>query len=175
MLNNQQIKLVQIAAKAAGIRPKGFDGRYRMLLGQYKRPDGSVVTSCKHLNNFQLEDFLAICESHGWSYPGKDKNFYRKRVANKYKNASFAQQSAIKHLAGDLGWNDYQLAGFIKRMTEKNGWFIQDVASLMPAQAYKIIEALKSILTRKTGKDYSDLKDIQKDMEVSNGKTRQVG
>ena len=71
MLNNSQIKLVQVAVRAAGLRGKGFDGRYRLLLGQYHQPNGQPVTSCKQLNNWQIDDLLAICESHGWRCPGK--------------------------------------------------------------------------------------------------------
>jgi len=163
MLNNQQIKLVQTAVRTAGLRSKRFGGRYRLLLGQYKQPNGQPVKSCKQLNNYQLDDLLAICEAHGWRMPGKDENFYRSKIGARYSTASFAQQSAIQHLAGDLGWGDVQLAGFLKRMTSG---FATNVNALTPAQAYQIIEGLKAILTTETGKNYSNLKQVEKDFEV---------
>ena len=173
MLNNQQIKLIQTAIRAAGLRTKHFDGQYRLLLRQYLQPNGKPVTSCKQLNNSQLEDLLAICEAHGWRMPGKPENFYRFKRATESDIASFAQQSAIKKLGGDLGWNDAQLGGMLKRMT---GGFATAVTALSPGQAYKIIEALKAILTRDTGKSYSTLKEVQEDMEVvTDGQKSQVG
>ncbi len=175
-LSAAQIRLVQKAAREAGIRGKNFDGRYRMLLAQYKQSNGRPVTSCKQLNNSQLEDMLAICEANGWRMPGKPKDFYRLKVHKKGDYASFAQQSAIRYLKGDLGWSDEHLAGFLQRMTEQEGWYTRNVASLTPGQGYKIIEALKKILGRERGKHYSNLKQIQKDMEVAtDGKTSQTG
>jgi len=167
MLNNNQIKLIQTAVRKAGLRTANFDGRYRLLLGQYKQPDDRKVTTCRQLNNWQMEDLLAICESYGWRMPGKPKDYYRQRVAKQGELASFAQQSAIRHLAEDLGWSVEHLEGFIKRMTEKDGWFIKDVASLTPQFAHKTIEALKAILGRETGKEYSNLQEIKEDMEVA--------
>jgi len=172
MLNKQQIKLLQTAVRAAGLRGKNTDGRYRLLLGQYKRPNGRPATSCKHLNNSQLEDMLALCEAHGWQMPGKPADFFRSKIAVHYDVATFAQQSAIKNLAGDLGWNDNQLGGMLKRAT--NGE-VTNVCSLTPKQAYKTIEALKAILGRTRGKHYSNLKQIQEDMEVKDGQTCQIG
>ena len=164
MLNNSQIKLVQTAVRAAGIRGKGFDGRYRLLLGKYTQPNGRAVTSCKQLNQYSMEDFLAICESHGWQMPGKAATFYRDKVAaagfGEY--ASDAQQAAIKNMAGDLGWNERQLGGLIKRITggEKNL-----TPELSPKQAWVIIEALKKMLSRKDGKDYKDVNDVKNHYE----------
>lgn len=173
MLNNPQIKLVQTAVRTAGLRTVQFDGQYRLLLRQYLQPNSKPVTSCKQLNNSQLEDLLAICEAHGWRMPGKPVDFYRSKVATQYDIASFAQQSAIKKLAGDLGWNDYQLGGMLKRMT---GGVVRSVTALSPRQAYKTIEALKAILTRDTGKHYSNLREVQEDMEVAtDGQKSQVG
>ena len=172
MLNNQQIKLIQTAVRAAGLRTRHFDGQYRLLLRQYLQSNGKPVTSCKQLNNSQLEDLLAICEAHGWRMPGKPENFYRFKIATESDIASFAQQSAIKKLGGDLGWNDAQLGGMLKRMT---GGFATTVTALSPGQAYQIIECLKAILTRDTGKHYSNLKEIQEDMEVvTDGQKSQV-
>ena len=172
-LNVGQIRLVQAAVRAAGLRTRHFDGQYRMLLRQYKQPNGQPVDSCKQLNNSQLEDLLAICEAHGWCYPGKEENFYRAKIAKRYEIASFAQQSAIKKLAGDLGWADYQLAGFIKKMT---GDKVNSVAALTPAQAYRTIEGLKAILCREAGKRYSNLKQIEADYTevATDGKANQI-
>jgi len=167
MLNKGQIKLVQTAVRTAGFRGKGFDGRYRLLLGQYKQPTGKPVTSCKQLNNSQLEDLLAICEAHGWRMPNKPEDYFRQKVKSSEEYASYAQREAIKHLAGDLGWNERQLAGFIERMT--NGQ-TRNLVALKPHQAYKIIEALKAMFSRESGRQYSTLNEIQQDMEAKDGK-----
>jgi len=42
-----------------------------------------------------------------------------------------------------------------------------NIVKLTPAQAHNIIEALKNMLTQKTGKQYRNLKDVQADMEVA--------
>jgi len=150
MLNNDQIKVVQIAVRAAGLRHKDSDGQYRLLLSQYKQPNGSHVTSCKQLNNSQMEDLLAICESMGWRYPGKAENYFRQKIAHDTGLASYAQQSAIKKLAGDLGWNFKQLSGFVFKITKHR---VDSTVTLSPGEAYAIIEALKSMFLRNIGMD----------------------
>jgi len=174
MLNNDQVKLVQVAVRAAGLRTSRFEGRYRLLLGQYIQPSGQPVESCKQLNNMQLEDLLAICESYGWRMPGRPENHYRLKRAVADVTASFAQQKAIEYLGGDLGWKESQLAGMLKRMT---GGFAANVVSLNPAQAYDVIEALKAMLSRETGKPYENLREVEGDMEVRNGQgqTSKIG
>ncbi len=172
MLNNQQIKLVQTAVRKAGIRGKGFDGRYRMLLGKYQQPGGQRVTSCKQLNNYQLEDMLAICEAYGWQCPGKEENHFRKKIASQTDMASFAQQEAIKHLAGDLGWNSNNTKGFISKMTKDR---TDSPVDITPGEAWKIIEALKAMVCRKLGISNASLKTVKERMEaVRDGKTCQV-
>jgi len=173
MLNNNQIKLVQTACKVAGLRVKGFDGRYRLLLGNYLQPSGSPVKSCKQLNNMQLDDLLAICEANGWRQPGKPADFYRRKIIEGAGYASYAQREAIEHLAGDLGWSCAQLDGMIKRMTAGD---VRNIAILKPGQAFKIIEALKAMFSREKGKSYSNLKQIQEDTEaVTDGQAIKVG
>lgn len=174
MLNNAQIRLVQTAVRKAGLRTSRFEGRYRLLLGQYKQPDGTPVTSCKQLNGMQLEDLLAICESYGWRMPGKEANHYRLLRGLRSGHASPAQQMAIDHLRGDLGWNQSQLGGFLKRMTRGR---VTNVIALRAGQAYKVIEALKAMVGRERGKEYKNLKEIEHDMEVHNGEgqTSKVG
>lgn len=172
MLNKDQIKLVQTAVRAAGLRDKQFDGRYRMLLGQYLQPNGRPVTSCTQLTNGQLDDLLAICECHGWRMPGKAWNHFQRKIQESETVASFAQQEAIKHLAGDMGWNDAQLAGMLKRMT---GGFGSNVSALSPGQAYKIIEALKAMLGRQRGTCYENIQQVKEEMECAkDGKENQI-
>jgi len=160
-LNNQQIKLVQIAVKGAGIRlSKAGDGRYRLLLGQYRDSRGNPLTSCKQLNTWQLADLLAICESMGWRHPGKEEDFYRTLAANQAENvtaASFAQIEAIRHLAGDLGWTVENLKGFIRRMTHEHA---HSLAELQADEAHTIIESLKHILSRNDGQTYKDIQEV---------------
>lgn len=172
MLNKQQIKLVQTAVRAAGLRHKKDDGRYRMLLLQYIQANGRKVTSCTQLNNHQLDDLLAICESLGWRYPGKAETFCRDRVVKQSHLASCAQTNAIRYLAGDLGWNDHQLAGMIDRMTSGYAYILDE---LTPRQGHNIIEALKSMLSRQTGKTYKTLKDVERDMEVAKDGKKKAG
>lgn len=174
MLDKQQIKLVQTAVRAAGIRSKRFEGRYRLLLGQYRTGSGAPVRTCKDLTNSQLDDLLAICESLGWRHPDKEADHYRKKVNETAltRYASYAQKEAIKHLAGDLGWNEVRLKGMIRRMT--NG-AVESVTELKRNPAFKIIEALKAILSRQTGKSYSNLNQIREEMEaVTDGKEQKT-
>ena len=141
MLNNSQIKLVHVAARGAGLR----DGRYRVLLSQYKQPSGRPVKSSKQLNGRQLDDFLAICESLGWRHPNKGETFYRDRVVKDVYNAGVgsAMIEAIKHLAGDLGMTDENLKKFVLRMTKGR----TDVLAFAGQRtAWAIMEALKSML-----------------------------
>lgn len=170
MLNNEQIKLVQTAVRAAGIRTKEFDGRYRMLLANFRNKRGPIE-SCKDLNMYQLEDLLAICESHGWQHPGKTVDFYRKKREKAGDYASFAQQEAIKHLAGDLGWTDEHLKNFVAKFKAEKQQYPT------AKEAYKIIEALKAILSKETGKKYNNLKQIQEEFKeaVTDGKESQIG
>lgn len=162
MLNKNQIKLLQTALRAAGIRGKAIpDGRYRALLRQYKTPRGPV-TSCKQLNNFQLTDLLAICESRGWRMPGKSAGHYRDKVRADYNYASFAQREAIRLMGSDLGWTEDHLAGMIKRMTKGRTDFL---AELSPKEAFGLIEALKSMLGRKMGTSYKSLSDVTEDLK----------
>ena len=174
MLNNNQIKLVQTAVRAAGLRDKTGDGRYRMLLANYKQPNGEAVTSCPQLNNWQLDDLLAICESLGWQYPGQRKAYYRNRSKSQDNGntASFAQQSAIAYLSGDLGWNNKQLSGMVHRQTAGR---IEHAQQLRADEAHGLIEALKNMLTRITGVSYKNLTEVQEDMEATDGKKQQTG
>ncbi len=171
-LNYKQIKLVQTAVRAAGLRDKTGDQRYRILLGNYKAPDGGPVTSCKQLNNYQLDDLLAICESLGWQYPGQRPAYYRNRSKKQGNLASFAQQSAIAYLAGDLGWNTKQMSGMVERQTAGR---IEHVQQLRANEAHGLIEALKNILSRETGRSYKNLTEVQQDMEATDGKKQKTG
>jgi len=174
-LTDKQVRLLQVAVKEAGLRSGSDDGRYRLLLGQYRGSGGKPVTSCKQLHSSQLEDILAICEAMGWRCPGKTASFYRDRVASRGLLASFAQQAAINRLKDELGWDGWDLTGMVKRMT---GERVKFVGQLKPAEAYKLIEAMREMFGRKAGKKYNKLQDMQSDMEVAdNGKkeTRKIG
>lgn len=177
MLNNKQIQLVQIAVRQAGLRSAGQDGRYYLLLAQYLQPNGTPVTSCKQLNNWQMDDLLAICESYGWCHRGKAADHYRALAAKRGKIASYGQQAAIECLSKDLGWNEFQLAGMIKRMTNQA---VDNIAELSPKMAYRLIEALKAMVSRSTGIEYANLNEIKDDFsqgatDGQENKTCQVG
>ena len=80
----------------------------------------------------------------------------------------------VSYLAGDLGWDDNQLAGMVKRMTRGQ---VRSIAQLASRQAYVIIEALKNMFGRQTGKNYHTLRQVQNDMEAKDGQDnrRQIG
>jgi hypothetical protein len=136
-------------------------------LGKYKSRNGSPVTSSKQLSNWQLDDLLAICESQGWRYPGRPDDFFRKKRAREStypdRCARYAQQEAIKYLAGDLGWRLAQVCGLAERILGKKGIHI---VMLTPGEAYKVIEALKAILGRERDKTYANLNEVMEDMEA---------
>lgn len=160
MLDNNQIRLVQTAVRKAGLRTASQDGRYRLLLMQYLQPNGQPVESCKQLNNAQLDDLLAICESMGWRMPGKPEDYYREKINKKNDDtvASFGQQAAIKCLAGDLGIGSQKLAEFIRHQTSDNA---DSVAMLTPGQANKVIEGLKALVQKNTGIKFKNLTEIK--------------
>ena len=169
MLKGKQIQLVQIAARQAGLRGTRFEGRYHMLLGQYKQSSGEPVTSCKQLNGFQMEEFLAICESMGFRCKGKPDDHFRQLVSSRGEYASPGQKIAIKNLVGDLGWTVVNLNGFIKKMTKGE---VDNISEINSRQAWKIIEAFKNMVSKKTGKKYNSLKEIKDDFtqEAKDGK-----
>jgi hypothetical protein len=164
MPNNEQIKLIHIAARAAGLINETGDGRYRMVLRQYLTHGHMPARSCKDLNNSQIDDFLAICESLGWRYPGKSDTYCRDRaaVSKDGNHVSYAQKQAIDHLAGDLGMTGGIgrdcLAQFNLRMTKQR---TGEIDLLTRKEAYIIIQALKAILERHDERTYDNCKDIQ--------------
>ena len=144
MANKQQIKLVHVAVRAAGIT----DGRYRLLLGQYRRSNGQAVTSSTQLTNAQVDDLLAICEGMGWRHPEHPADYFRTRVRRMDDGGlSGAQIGAILHLADDLGWNRPNLKGMLRRMTQRT----EMLDRLTRDEAWTIIEAMKNMVMRQTG------------------------
>jgi len=167
-INKGQVKLVQTAVRAVGLRRDGFDGRYRLLLRQYRRPDGTPCTSSKDLDPDQMEDLLAICEAMGWRMPGQSETHFRDLVSRR-RDAhvlSTAQEAAIGHLRGDLGWTDEAMRSFVGRMTDGR---CEAVAQLNRADAGNVIEGMKSILGRDRGTTYGRVADAARDMEAPHG------
>jgi hypothetical protein len=157
MPTGEQIKLIQTAARAAGLRNGKQEDRYRMVLAQYR------VKSCKDMTNAQIDDFLAICEALGWRYPGKSETYCRDRAkaAADGRYASYSQIEAISHLAGDLGFTPVGnscLAKFIDRMTAGR---VDTKEQLTRDEAYCVIEAMKAMLQRRDGIKYKDCKQIK--------------
>ena len=169
MLNNKQIKLIQTAARAAGLRDGDDDSQYYLVLGQYLQSNRQKVNSCKQLTNYQMDDFLGICESMGWRCPGKTSNYYRLKARDDH--ASYAQRAAIKRLAEDLGWCMDDLKGFVWRMTNHR---TSELAELFPLEAGEIIEALKDMFGRVAGKHFSTLSEIAEEMEATDGQSKQT-
>lgn len=159
-LKPEQIKLIQTAVRAAGLRTGAHESRYRLLLSQYKGKGGAPCQSCKDLNQHHIDDLLAICEGLGWRHPGKPDDFYRTRTRKETDShwATPGQVEAIKHLSGDLGWTVENLNGMIRRMTRNEA---AGLATLTRSDGYVIIEALKAMLGRKDGTHYATLADAE--------------
>ena len=163
MPNNDQIKLIQTAARQAGLCNGKQRERYYLVLRQYRDRNRRPVTSCKDMTNAQIDDFLAICEAMGFRYPGKPETYCRDRIkAYDGDYASFAQIAAIKHIAGDMGLiagigNDC-LEHFILRMTRQR---TDAVETLTQKEAYNIIEAMKAMLMRNDKNKYTDCQSIK--------------
>jgi len=158
LLNADQIKLIHVAVKAAGMN----NARYRLLLTQYTQANGARVKSCKQMNNRQVDDLLAICESLGWRHPVKPENFYRQKVQRDNHGMSdtpsFAARSAVLHLAEDLGWGKQGLKQMIDRITKGR----TDSLSLMThREIYNLIEASKAMISRLDKKAYKTLTQIR--------------
>ncbi|MCE5184959.1 MAG: regulatory protein GemA [Planctomycetaceae bacterium] len=161
MLSKNQIILIQTAARKAGLRNGSRRERYDLVLRQYRNRKGEPVTSCKELTDQQIDDFLAICESLGWRYPGKSETYCRDKAAQSSNHTSYGQMEAIKHLSGDLGFasgGNSCLAKFISRMTHGR---CDNTVQLSRREAYNVIEALKAILERRDCKTYHNCTDIQ--------------
>ena len=171
-LNKEQVRLLQTAVRAAGLRAGGQDGRYRLLLGQYRRSNGQPATSCKDLDGRQMEDLLAICESMGWRMPGKPADYFRIRASLRDDVASYAQQAGIRHLANDLGWDGPHLANFIKRQTAGR---CDSVERLGPTEAYVVIEGLKAIVSRGVGRLYNSLAQVRDALATIVATVKRIG
>ena len=169
MVTNKQLKLIHIAARQAGLIVKKDDHRYRLLLAHYKGSNGKPARSSKQLNNSQIEDLLAICESMGWD-SGRGDTYFRDKSAAHGTFASFAQQAAILHLRSDLGWTADNLKGFICRMTSANKFSVAELAS---KEASNIIEALKNMFLRSEGLNPNTTLNQIKDMEVPDAEEKQ--
>lgn len=165
-LNTKQIRLAQAAARGAGLRTKDSDGRYRLVLAQYKQPSGREVTSCKQLTREQFDDFLSICRSMGWQDKSTTPHSYRQgNKQHRRDGASDAQLEAIKQLAGNLGFTQDQYPAMVKGFTRGRA---DSLATLTDATASSLIEALKAKLTRTRQKPYSSLQDVANDMNERN-------
>lgn len=154
------------------MRGKDGDGRYYLVLRQYKRPSGRFVASCKQLSHAQMTDLLALCESYGWQCPGKAADHFTKLAAREGHVASTAQQESILLLSGDLGWTDERLDRFILRMTNRQ---VRLVARLSVKQASKVIDGLRSILSRTDKTNYGSVKDVAQEYATDGKKENQIG
>jgi hypothetical protein len=156
MPNTEQIKLIHVAARAAGLA----EGRYRFLLAQYKGRSARPVTSCKQLSRGQIDDFLAICESLGWRHPGKSETFFRDKAAQGPEAgvAGTAQIEAIRSLAGDLGMGAEGIKTFVRRMTKDR---TDSLVQLSRREGWQITEALIAMIGRRDGADYKNLADVK--------------
>ncbi len=149
-----QVRSLQIAAKQVGLRSGKDDGRYKLLLMQYKQPTGKPCQSCKELNQTQYEDFMAICESMGFVHYSGDERHYRDKRESRGDGKSFAQMEAIKAMATDLGWDAAHLQEFCAKMGGV------PLTYLSGADAGKVIEALKAMLGRRDKTHYARVSDV---------------
>jgi len=156
-LNKQQIKLIQTAVRAAGLRSNGDDRRYRLLLRQYRTGSGRPAVSCKELTNRQVDDLLAICEAMGWRHPQYEPDHFRRKAAEEGSlGPSFALRQAIAYLAADLGWSPEGLKKMISRMT---GGQTDALSRMTSRQAWALAEAMKSMLERIDKRTYRSLQE----------------
>jgi hypothetical protein len=151
MVNNKQLKLIHQAARAAGLIDKTGDGRYRLVLRQYRDRAGRPAASSKQLTNHQIDDFLALCESLGFRLPNRPSHFFRDKAAAGYRQATIPTLAALRQLAGDLGWTEAHLVNFLRRMARPGE--STDLITLPPRLAYVAIEAMKAMFNRTSGMD----------------------
>ncbi len=157
-LNPKQIKILQTALRAVGLRKPGKAGeaQYRFYLSQFSDSKGRKITSCKQLTNVQLDEILATCVELGWHNTAK-------ATVSRPARISQAMIIGIAELAGDLGWNHGQLSGMVSRMTQGRK---TDPSELTTSEGIKVIEALKAMLKRiNPAVTANNLSDIQ--MELS--------
>ena len=64
------------------------------------------------------------------------------------------------------------MSGMVKRQTAGR---IEHVQQLRADEAHGLIEALKNILSRETGRSYKNLTEVQQDMEATDGKKQKTG
>jgi phage gp16-like protein len=128
----QQVKIIQIARRQVGLD----EARYRMLLHNV-----AGVQSCNDLDNPGVEDVMAVMEGLGFATTDRPADYWRTKSLGL---CSERMHYKIRALAGEAG---YDADGFAQRMSRVGAQGVEDLDGF---EAWKVIEALKAIVDRRT-------------------------
>lgn len=142
MITNRQLQILHIARRTVERLSNGtFDeAAYRTTLRSLGR-----VESSKDLDQQGFEDVMAYLESHGFTQDKSPADYWQNIVANRGRFASSRQVHEINRLAR---LQRYELPALCKRWSGGRCW---TPSKLIPAEAYKLIEMLKSCVARSDG------------------------
>lgn len=129
--------------------PDFDDAQWRLVLrniGQVQA-DGDGHVSSKALSNSGMEQVMAWFESVGYRQPGSEPGYWTAKAA-RYSRYQVTDREIrmIEELAAQ---QPYELAGIIGRLTNHR---TTDIQQLSATEAFKVIEALKSIVSREGAK-----------------------
>ena len=113
------------------------DAQYRTLLKNVAR-----VESSKDLDNAGVEDVMAVFEDMGFQQHPAGPTYWRDKVAARGNRANARMVQKIEMLAGQ---QRYCLPALCERFS---GGRAQTPIDLTPAEAWKLIEMLKSAAAR---------------------------
>lgn len=143
-MTKPQTQLLHIAVKQVGLN----DRQYRMILRTV-----CEVASSTQLDNKQFEQVMAVLEDRGFRLTGKPETWFRDKAAMQGSTASDRQIALIHKLASHT---PYPPQSIVWRITNHEK---HQPEELDGGEAYKVIEALKGILSR-AGKDWQDLPEL---------------
>jgi len=136
-MTKDQIKLIHVAKGKVNLSEE----QYRMMLRNLGNVD-----SCKDLTNETFEDCMAFLEDCGFL-----GNYWRNKVITRGSFASSRQVWMIQELHADYEYAcepngpHYELSGLAARCSDDR---TRDLSRLTPAEAYGLIEQLKSMIAR---------------------------
>ena len=125
MLDYKKIAVIHITKKELGLS----DDEYRDTLEK--------VTGVRSSRDLDEAGFRRLMR-----YFARSKH-YRINA----QGMTFRQKLYIRHLVEDLGWNDWHFTNFLKKY-----YHTDSTEKLSKADASKLIESLKHIITNKLGK-----------------------
>ena len=159
MISPDLVKLVNIARGWAAKSVPGFDdAQWRLILRNIGnvREDATGHVSSKSLDNRTVEQVLAWFESVGWQ-DRKHGPTYWTAKAQRYSRYQITD-SEIHMIEKLAAQQPYELAGIIGRLTNHR---TTDIQQLSASEAFKVKEALKSIVSREGAKTRTTQKPIR--------------